>query len=133
MHLRRRDRRRRHPRAAGVPPLARQDRHDDDDPADEPVRRDRPRARRNGRQFREKPQTDDWINIGYFIFEPGVFDYLDGDETVLEEEPLPRLAEDGQIAAFPHRGFWQPMDTYRESQLLNELWNSGNPPWKVWE
>ena len=83
-------------------------------------------------KFREKPKTDDWINIGYFIFEPGVFDYLEGDETVLEDKPLLRLAEDRQIAAFPHHGFWQPMDTFRESQLLNNLWNSGNPPWKVW-
>ena len=83
-------------------------------------------------KFREKPKTDDWINIGYFIFEPGVFDYLDGDDTVLEDKPLLRLAEDHQIAAFPHHGFWQPMDTFRESQLLNNLWNSGNPPWKVW-
>ena len=63
----------------------------------------------------------------------GVFDYLEGDETVLEDEPLLRLAEDRQIAAFRHEGFWQPMDTYRESQLLNNLWNGGDPPWKVWE
>jgi len=82
--------------------------------------------------FREKPKTEDWINIGYFIFEPGVFDYLDGDDTVLEDQPLLRLAKDGQIAAFAHHGFWQPMDTFRESQALNNLWNSGNPPWKVW-
>ncbi len=82
--------------------------------------------------FREKPKTEDWINIGYFIFEPGVFDYLDGDDTVLEDQPLLRLAKDGQIAAFTHHGFWQPMDTFRESQALNNLWNSGNPPWKVW-
>ncbi|BDE13775.1 MULTISPECIES: glucose-1-phosphate cytidylyltransferase [Mycobacterium] len=83
-------------------------------------------------KFREKPKTEDWINIGYFIFEPGVFDYLEGDETVLEDKPLLRLAEDRQIAAFPHHGFWQPMDTFRESQLLNNLWSGGNPPWKVW-
>lgn len=83
-------------------------------------------------KFREKPKTDDWINIGYFVFEPGVFDYLDGDSTVLEEEPLHRLAADGQIAAFQHRGFWQPMDTFRESQMLNDMWSSGAPPWKVW-
>ena len=83
--------------------------------------------------FREKPQTDGWINIGYFVFEPAVFDYIDGDETILEENPLLRLAEDRQIAAFPHNGFWQPMDTFREQQLLNNLWDSGEPPWKVWE
>jgi glucose-1-phosphate cytidylyltransferase len=84
-------------------------------------------------KFREKPQTDDWINIGYFIFEPGIFDYLSGDDTVLEEAPLHKLADEGQISAYRHDGFWQPMDTYRESQLLNELWDRGNAPWKVWE
>lgn len=83
-------------------------------------------------KFREKPQTEDWINIGYFIFEPTIFDYLDGDSTVLEEEPLHRLAGEGQIAAFRHHGFWQPMDTFRESQMLNELWESGSAPWKTW-
>lgn len=81
--------------------------------------------------FREKPRLDGWINIGYFVFEPEIFDYLD-DNCVLEQEPLARLAEDGQIAAYPHHGFWQPMDTYRESQLLNELWDSDDAPWKSW-
>lgn len=83
-------------------------------------------------KFREKPKVDDWINIGYFIFEQGVFDYL-GDNSVLEEEPLHSLADDGQISAFKHNGFWQPMDTQRESQMLNELWDSGSAPWKTWE
>ena len=83
--------------------------------------------------FREKPKTEDWVNIGYFIFEPGVFDYLEGDDSVLEDQPLLRLAKDGQIGAFAHHGFWQPMDTFRESQMLNNLWESGNPPWKVWQ
>ncbi|MGN6503196.1 MAG: glucose-1-phosphate cytidylyltransferase, partial [Pseudolysinimonas sp.] len=78
-----------------------------------------------------KPTMDDWINIGYFIFEPQIFDYLDDDATVLEAEPLARLAAEGQIAAFPHRGFWQPMDTYRESQMLNELWGDGAAPWRT--
>lgn len=82
-------------------------------------------------RFREKPKSDGWINIGYFIFEPSIFDYLD-DEVVLEQQPLTRLAEDGQIAAYQHRGFWQPMDTYRESQLLNEMWDSGHAPWRTW-
>ena len=87
-----------------------------------------------GVDFKEKPQTQEgWINGGFFVFEPEVFEFLNGDETVLEDKPLLRLAEDRQIAAFPHRGFWQPMDTFRESQLLNNLWNSGNPPWKVWQ
>lgn len=83
------------------------------------------------RQFKEKPQVEGWINIGYFIFEPAVFDYLE-DNSVLEEEPLHRLASDGQIAAYPHTGFWQPMDTYRETLILNQLWDSGNAPWKNW-
>lgn len=83
-------------------------------------------------QFKEKPQVDGWINIGFFIFEPEVFDYLEGDETVLEEDPLHRLAVEGQIAAYPHPGFWQAMDTYRETQLLNELWASGKAPWRTW-
>jgi len=82
-------------------------------------------------RFKEKPQVEGWINIGYFIFEPGVFDYLDED-SVLEQEPLHRLAEDGQLAAFQHEGFWQPMDTYREALMLNEMWDSGNAPWRNW-
>ncbi len=82
-------------------------------------------------RFKEKPQMEGWINIGYFIFEPEIFNYLD-DDCVLEQEPLNRLAADGQIAAYPHPGFWQPMDTYRESQLLNELWERGEAPWRNW-
>ena len=83
------------------------------------------------RRFKEKPQVEGWINIGYFIFEPGVFDYLD-DNSVLEQDPLHRLAQDGQLAAFRHEGFWQPMDTYREALILNELWDSGEAPWRNW-
>jgi glucose-1-phosphate cytidylyltransferase len=83
------------------------------------------------KKFKEKPQVEGWINIGYFIFEPGIFNYLD-DDTMLEEKPLKRLAADNQIAAHPHTGFWQPMDTYRESLMLNEMWDSGNAPWKNW-
>jgi glucose-1-phosphate cytidylyltransferase len=83
-------------------------------------------------QFREKPMVNDLVNIGYFIFEPQVFDFL-GTNSVLEEEPLRKLAEVGAIAAFRHSGFWQPMDTQREYQSLNEMWNSGNAPWKVWQ
>lgn len=81
--------------------------------------------------FREKPKMDDWISIGFFIFEPEIFNYLD-DNSILEQEPLSRLADDGQIAAYPHHGFWQSMDTYRESQLLNQLWNGGDAPWRTW-
>jgi glucose-1-phosphate cytidylyltransferase len=82
-------------------------------------------------RFREKPQTDDWINAGFFVFEPAIFDYLE-DDSVLEREPLEALAKDQQLSAYRHHGFWQPMDTYREFAMLNELWASGSPPWKVW-
>lgn len=84
-------------------------------------------------EFSEKPQTGEgWINGGFFVFEPAVLDYIDGDKTILEREPLERLAADGQLMAFRHEGFWQPMDTLREKQLLESLWASGNAPWKVW-
>lgn len=85
----------------------------------------------NVTQFREKPQVQDWINIGYFLFEPDVFDYLDRS-SALEEKPLKSLATDNQLATYKHNGFWQPMDTYREAVMLNELWDSGRAPWKVW-
>jgi glucose-1-phosphate cytidylyltransferase len=83
------------------------------------------------RQFREKPVMDGWVNIGFFIMEPGVLDYLD-EHSVLEEAPLSALASDGQLSAYRHQGFWQPMDTYRESRLLNDLWDAGDAPWQVW-
>jgi glucose-1-phosphate cytidylyltransferase len=83
-------------------------------------------------QFREKPQTDDYVNAGFFVFEPEVLDYLD-EECVLEQAPLERLAAEGQLMAYRHEGFWQPMDTYREFTMLNEMWDSGNAPWKVWK
>lgn len=85
------------------------------------------------KNFREKPKVEDWINIGYFVFQPEVFSLIDGDQTVLEEEPLHKLADQNQISAFAHEGFWQPMDTFRESQLLNEIWDTGNAPWKSWK
>lgn len=85
------------------------------------------------RTFSEKSQGDvGWINGGYFVFEPAVFDYLDGDETILEREPLERLASEGQLMAFRHGGFWQPMDTLREKELLQAHWESGHAPWRVW-
>jgi glucose-1-phosphate cytidylyltransferase len=83
-------------------------------------------------KFREKPTLDEWVNIGFFVMQPEVISYLDPDCT-LEDEPLTRLASARQLSAFKHEGFWQPMDTYRESKILNELWDSGNAPWKVWE
>ena len=84
------------------------------------------------RRFAEKPQmSEGWINGGFFVFEPGVFDYLDGDDSVLEKEPLERLARDGQLMAFRHPGFWQPMDTLRDKEYLEKLWQSGTPPWRI--
>ena len=84
--------------------------------------------------FAEKPQArEGWINGGFFIFNPEIFDYLDGDQSVLEGEPLERLAAERQLMAFRHPGFWQPMDTLREKQLLESLWASGEAPWKVWK
>ncbi len=83
------------------------------------------------RSFSEKPQLDNWVNVGFFIMEPGVLAYLD-DQCVLEEEPLAHLASDRQLSAFRHRGFWQPMDTYRELKMLNAYWDSGEPPWRLW-
>jgi glucose-1-phosphate cytidylyltransferase len=82
-------------------------------------------------EFREKPQADGYVNAGFFVFEPGVFEYLDND-CVLEQEPLARLAADGQLMSYRHDGWWQPMDTYRELKMLNEAWDTGNPPWKMW-
>jgi glucose-1-phosphate cytidylyltransferase len=84
------------------------------------------------KQFREKPKVNDWINMGYFVFEPGIFSYLDL-ESVLEEEPLRKLASEGEVGAHKHSGFWQPMDTYRESLLLNNMWDTGQAPWKIWK
>lgn len=83
-------------------------------------------------RFREKPQMEDWVNMGYLLLEPEVFDLIDGDSSVFEQEPLHRLAATSQIAAFKHNGFWQPMDTQRELQQLNEIWSTGNAPWRSW-
>jgi glucose-1-phosphate cytidylyltransferase len=81
-------------------------------------------------EFSEKPQTGEgWINGGFFVFEPEVFDYLPGDECVLERDPLERLAREGKLMAYRHPGFWQPMDTLREKLILEELWSGGNAPW----
>jgi glucose-1-phosphate cytidylyltransferase len=84
-------------------------------------------------EFTEKPQAEGgWINGGFFVLEPGVFDYISGDDTIWEREPLERLATDGQLMAYRHEGFWQPMDTVREKRVLEDLWSSGSAPWKVW-
>jgi glucose-1-phosphate cytidylyltransferase len=83
--------------------------------------------------FQEKPQGDGgWINGGFFVLEPRVLDYIAGDSTIWEREPMERLAAEGQMKAFKHEGFWQPMDTLRDKQKLEELWESGQAPWKVW-
>ncbi|MEF9840720.1 MAG: glucose-1-phosphate cytidylyltransferase [Lachnospiraceae bacterium] len=86
------------------------------------------------RMFREKSEADgSRINAGYMVLEPAIFDYIDGDTTVFEREPLQRLAGDGQINAYKHNGFWQCMDTQREKEKLEEMWAEGKAPWKVWE
>jgi glucose-1-phosphate cytidylyltransferase len=83
--------------------------------------------------FTEKPQTaEGWINGAFFVLEPRVLDYIDGDDTMFEHAPLQNLARDGQLVAYRHESFWQCMDTMREKHLLQKLWDSGNPPWKLW-
>jgi len=83
--------------------------------------------------FVEKPRGDGaWINAGFFVFEPEFFNYIAGDSTVLEKEPLETLSKNGELNAFKHNGFWKPMDTLREKQEFESLWSSGNAPWKVW-
>lgn len=85
------------------------------------------------RAFREKSDLDgNLINIGFFVLQPEVFDYIDGDTTVFEQEPLKKLVAELQLKAYVHRGFWQCMDTLREKQHLEQLWNKGNAPWKIW-
>jgi len=88
---------------------------------------------RQVRQFMEKPRGDGaMINGGFFVLSPRVLDYLESDSTVWEQQPLKRLAADGELMAYEHAGFWQPMDTLRDKNLLEELWASGRAPWKVW-
>jgi glucose-1-phosphate cytidylyltransferase len=86
------------------------------------------------KQFVEKPQiAEGWISGGFFVLEPEVLGYIDGDDVIFEKKPLPQLASEGQLVAFRHSGFWQPMDTLRDVRLLNDLWNKNNAPWKVWK
>ena len=84
--------------------------------------------------FMEKPEGGEtpWINGGFFVLEPGIFDYIDNDQTVWEKDPLERLAADGHLAAYRHAGFWQPMDTLRDRNMLEELWQAGKAEWNVW-
>ncbi len=85
-------------------------------------------------EFSEKPQAKEgWINGAFFVLEPGVFDYIDGDETQWEKEPLENLAKDGQLRAYKHNSFWQCMDTLREKYILQKYWDSGKAPWKIWD
>ena len=92
-------------------------------------------ARLNGgdevRGFREKPRSEHWVNGGFLVFEPGVLDVV-GPDSVLEREPLERLAAAGQLRAYRHEGFWDCMDTYKDAVMLNDLWESGEPPWRTW-
>jgi glucose-1-phosphate cytidylyltransferase len=84
--------------------------------------------------FREKPDGDGaWINGGFFVLEPKALDYIEDDTTVFEQEPLRDLARDGQLAGYRHEGFWHPMDTIRDREHLQEMWEGGSPPWKVWD
>ncbi len=83
--------------------------------------------------FIEKPKSDAWASAGFFVFEPAVFDYLGGQDCILEKEPLEQLAADGQLMAYHHEGFFQAMDTYREYEALNDLWKSREAPWAVQE
>lgn len=88
----------------------------------------------NIKAFREKSDYDgDLINIGFMVFEPEIFNYIEGDNTIFEKEPLTKLVEDNQLSGYVHKGFWQCMDTIREKQKLENLWASGNAPWKLWE
>ncbi len=82
--------------------------------------------------FREKPRSDHWINGGFFCFQAGALDYLEHD-SVLERAPLQRLAAEGELRAYRHEGFWDCMDTYKDAVLLNDLWSSGQAPWRLWE
>ncbi|MBF0308656.1 MAG: glucose-1-phosphate cytidylyltransferase [Magnetococcales bacterium] len=82
--------------------------------------------------FREKPSSEGWINGGFFVLNPKVLDRIEGDATIWEREPLETLARDRQIAAYRHDGFWRPMDTLRDKNELEALWDSGNAPWKIW-
>ena len=82
--------------------------------------------------FAEKPRLDQWVNGGFFCFEPGALEYLD-ESSMLEREPLERLAADRGLRAYRHTGFWDCMDTYKDAVMLNDLWESGDPPWRVWD
>jgi glucose-1-phosphate cytidylyltransferase len=84
--------------------------------------------------FHEKPKGDGaWVNGGFFVLEPGVLDYIEGDNTVWEREPMEKLSKLGQLHAWKHSGFWQPMDTLRDKMVLEEMWARNKAPWKIWD
>jgi glucose-1-phosphate cytidylyltransferase len=84
--------------------------------------------------FHEKPVGDGaWINGGFFVLEPGVFDYIEGDDTTWEQQPMQRMAAEGKLCAYKHNGFWQSMDTLRDKMVLEDLWASGDAPWALWK
>ena len=86
------------------------------------------------KQFNEKPENGaTWINGGFFVLEPKVLEYIDGDMVSWEEEPIKNITKDGELSAYKHPGFWQPMDTLAEKKLLNELYDNNKAPWKSWE
>jgi glucose-1-phosphate cytidylyltransferase len=86
------------------------------------------------RRFQEKPKGDGgWINGGFFVLNPSVIDYIEGPSTLWEKEPLERLAAESQLCAYKHEGFWQAMDTLRDKMKLEDLWETGNAPWKLWK
>lgn len=83
--------------------------------------------------FKEKPAgNSNWVNGGYFVLEPPVFDHIKNDFTIWEREPLEKLTKSGQLSAYKHRGFWYAIDTLRDKKHMEELWNSGKAPWKIW-
>ena len=85
------------------------------------------------KSFKEKPKGDgSWVNAGFFVLEPAVLNYISDDSSVWEQEPMQKLANEGMLSAYKHYGFWQPMDTLRDKSYLEDIWNSGKAPWKVW-
>ncbi len=82
--------------------------------------------------FKEKPRLDDWVSGGFFVFDRRIFDYLD-ENSILEKEPMERLAREGKMAVYHHKGFWQSMDTFKDAMALNRIWNRGGVPWRIWE
>ena len=87
----------------------------------------------NAIDFSERPLQHGWINGAFFVLEPGIFDYIDDDNTQWEKDPLERLVKDRQLMAYRHEGFWQCMDTMRDKTLLEHLWQSGNAQWRIWD